>query len=64
MGKVLRADPSALDPLRGLDIDLKVMTDQQLHALTSALLEEKHRRAAIWLSLLPASETYAREALQ
>jgi hypothetical protein len=53
----LRTDPSARDPLRGMDIDLTRFTDRQLHALVEALLEEKHRRAKRWLTLVPEIET-------
>lgn len=47
--KALSSDPSARDPLRDVTVDLKVLSDLQLHALTAALLEEKHRRVARWL---------------
>lgn len=48
----LAADPGARDPLRGAALpDLGTLSDLQLHALTGALLAEKHRRAARWLGL-------------
>lgn len=42
---------TTLDPLADVDLDLPAMSDRQLHALTSALLEEKHRRAEMWLNI-------------
>lgn len=47
--------PALADPLRRLAArlgrplaDLSECTDAELHAITAALLEEKHRRAARW----------------
>jgi hypothetical protein len=55
--EVLRTDPSARTPLRDRELDLASWSDRELHALTDALLAEKHRRIARWIHAVPAVET-------
>lgn len=55
--EALRTDPAARTPLPGIGPHLQGLTDVELHALTDALLAEKHRRIARWLPPDPRDGT-------